>query len=822
MNRCALLALAALTAAGPATAGSLRLLPAEVPLAGPDARQQLLAIEEADGVATADRTSGARFESSDPKVAVVGTDGVVRAAADGEAVVTATSGGRRATARVRVTRFREAAARHDTFRNHVQPVLTRAGCNSGACHGALAGKGGLKLSLRGYDPVADHFALTRQAQARRVDREEPARSLLLLKATRTVPHGGGERFADDSPEYEVVRAWVAAGAAAPADADPRLDRLEVFPAAARLKPTDTLRVVVRAWYADGHAEDVTTLARFGSSEEQVATASEDGLVKVAGHGEAAITVVFGDRVAAMTVASPFPNALAPEAFADSPRLNFIDGHVLKKLQSLRLPPSPQCTDREFIRRAFLDAAGILPSPTEVERFVADPAADKRAKLIDALLARPEFTDYWAYKWSDVLLVSTRKLPGPAMWAFYRDVRQSVADNKPWDRFARDVLTARGGNLQNGGANYFVLHKDTSDLTETTAVTFLGTSITCARCHNHPLEKWTQDQYWAFANLFGRVGMKNGEQAGEVVVTSLPAGEVPHPRRGVAVAPAPLDGKPLPSDSPLDRRQYLADWLTAPDNPFFARALVNRVWKNFLGRGLVEAEDDLRATNPPTNPELLDALAADFIAHKFDVRHTIRMVMNSAAYQRSAKPLPQNAADDRFYSRYLIRRLPAEVILDAYSQVTAVPTPFTQVYTGVEGGTAATTNYPPGTRALQLPDSRVASRFLDSFGRPDRVVTCACERQQDASVGQALHLNNGQTLNDKLRAKDGRVEKWLAEKVGDEEAVRRAFALALGREPAAGELAKCKSALSGTEGTRREALEDLLWALLTSKEFLFNH
>ena len=340
----------------------------------------------------------------------------------------------------------------------------------------------------------------------------------------------------------------------------------MLPAAAVLKPKDTLQVLVRAWYSDGHSEDVTHWAKFNSSEDLVATVDADGKATVAGYGETAITVWYSNLVAANRIASPLPNAVDAKVFAAAPRNSFIDDLVLKKLESLHIPPSPSCDDAEFIRRAYLDAAGILPTPDETKKFLADPSPDKRAKLIDALLERPEFVDYWAHKWSDLLLISTRRLPQPAVWAFYQDVRQSVADDKPWDRFARDSLTASGSTLDNGAANYFVMHKDVSDLTEATAVTFMGMSITCCRCHNHPLEKWTQDQYWEFANLFSRVGLKNGDRPGEVFVQSLPAGEALHLRRGIAMPPTPLDGKPLPLDSPIDRRQYFADWLTAPDNP----------------------------------------------------------------------------------------------------------------------------------------------------------------------------------------------------------------------------------------------------------------
>lgn len=808
---------------GASPAPELRILPSTVTLTGPQATQRLLVVAEAGGHVVGDRTPQARFSSSRPDVAAVDKVGIVRAVGDGETTITATHDERKAAITVRVQKTKKPFTW--SFRNHVIPMLTRAGCNSGACHGALAGKGGMKLSLRGYDPTADHFVLTRQALGRRVDRAEPAHSLVLLKPTLAVPHGGGQRLVVDSPDYHLLADWIASAAPGPGADEPRIQRLEVLPAAATLKPKDTLQVIVRAWYSDGHSADVTRWAKFNSSEDMVAAVNPDGLATVAGHGEAAITVWYSNLVAANRITSPLPQAVAPKLFAEAPRHNFIDDHVLRKLESLRIPPSPPCTDAEFIRRVYLDTAGILPTPKEVQAFLADKMRDKRAKLIDALLERPETADYWAYKWSDMLLITTRRLPQPAVWSFYRFVRRSVADNKPWDQFAREIVTARGSTLRNGATNYFVLHKDVADLTEATAVTFMGMSVTCCRCHNHPLEKWTQDQYWGMANLFSRVALKNGDRPGEVHVQSQPSGDVPHPRRGVPMPPEPLDGKPLPLDSPLDRRHYFADWLTGADNPYFARALVNRVWRNYLGRGLVEAEDDLRQTNPPSNPELLDALALDFVKHKFDVRHLMRMILNSATYQRSSRPLPGNAADDRFYSHYLVRRLSAEVLLDAYAQVTGVPTAFTQLNTGGRDALTGYDGYPLGTRALQLPDSLVASPFLDAFGRPERAQTCSCERQQDSSVGQALHVNNGKTVNDKLRAKDSHVAKWVAEKVTDEEAVRRLYLLALGRKPSPKEEAHFKKLLAeaaASKSPRREALEDLFWGVLASKEFLFNH
>jgi hypothetical protein len=493
---------------------------------------------------------------------------------------------------------------------------------------------------------------------------------------------------------------------------------------------------------------------------------------------------------------------------------------------LRLPPSGPCTDAEFVRRAYLDTCGIVPPAGEAEKFVAESDPKKREKLIDRLLARPEFVDYWSYKWSDLLLVSSRKLQQPAMWAFYRKVRQSVADNEPWNRFARDVLTASGSTLADGGGNYFVLHKDVSELAEATSVTFLGVSVGCAKCHNHPLEKWTQDEYWAFANLFSRVGLKNGDRSGEVLIQSRRDGEALHLRRGVPMPPRPLDAPPLALDSPVDRRSHFADWLTAPDNPYFAKAIVNRVWRNYMGRGLVEAEDDLRVSNQPSNAELLDALAEDLVKGGYDMKRLMRSILNSAAYQRSSKPLPENAADDRYYSRYLPRRLPAEVILDAYSDITGVPTPFNEIKSAAGDSTTPVASYPSGTRAMQLPDSLLLSRFLEAFGRPERVATCSCERTADASVTQALHLNNGSTLNDKLRDKNSVVSKWQAAKATDGEIVDQLFIAALARRPTEEErktfLGILGEAAKAGPQSRREAIEDFVWAVLTGREFLFNH
>jgi hypothetical protein len=523
-------------------------------------------------------------------------------------------------------------------------------------------------------------------------------------------------------------------------------------------------------------------------------------------------------VARVTVTSPFEAKLDPKAFASAPRNNPIDEMNLAKLASLRIPPSPDAGDAAFLRRAYLDATGTLPTAEQVEAFLADRDPNRRARLVDRLLQGPEYVDYWAYKWSDMLLVSSRKLPGPSMWSFYRFVRESVAKDVPWDRFARSILTAQGSTLSNGAAAFYVLHRDPIDLSESASMAFLGLSLTCARCHNHPLEKWTQDQYYSFASLFARVAIKDGDTTGDEVVSNSREGEVMHPRRGVAMPPSPLDAPPIASDDPRDRRAAFADWLGRPDNPYFARAVVNRVWSNFFGRGLVDPEDDLRVSNPPSDEALLDWLVADFIAHRYDVKHLIRTIMNSAVYARSSVPVPGNESDAKFLSHYRVKRLPAEVLLDAISRVTEVPTPFA--------------GYPAGWRSLQLPDSQVASTFLDSFGRAARIATCSCERSAEPSMSQALHLANGTTINEKLRSDSSAAAGAVVGKADDPAVVDRLFLAALSRRPTAAErermIKSLKDAMAGIADpkaaatARRQAVEDLYWAVLTSREFLFNH
>lgn len=714
-----------------------------------------------------------------------------------------------------------------TFRNHVLPVLSKSGCNSGACHGALAGKGGFKLSLRGYDPASDYHAITKQARGRRVELADPGSSLLLTKPSGAVPHKGGIRFEVNSLDYKIISEWLSAGAPGPSDQDPLVVRLEISPAAAVLDTVKSQQMQVNAVYSNGKTEDVTKWVKYTSANETVAHVDDQGKVAVIGHGEGAITAWFSSKIVVARVTSPFPNTVAADAFAKAERRNFIDDLVLAQLQKLRLPPSPTAGDAEFLRRAYLDTIGTLPKSEEVRAFLDDKAEDKRDKVIESLLARPEFVDYWTYKWSDLLLINGQKLrPGPVK-AYYDWIHKQVADNVPWDDFARQLVTSQGSSLDNGATNFFALHQDPEEMAENTSQAFLGLSIGCAKCHNHPLEKWTNNQYYAFANLFARVRAKGwgGDfRSGDGVRTLYVAnkGDLIQPLTGRPQPPTPLDGKPLDFDATADRRIALASWMTSSENPYFSRAITNRVWANFFNVGIIEPVDDLRISNPASNEELLTAAAKFLVENKYDLKSLMRAILQSKTYQRSSLPLAENKDEKRFYSHYYPKRMMAEVLLDAISQVTDVPTAFTEI--GFPGNDKAKTDaYPKGTRAIQLADSAVASYFLKAFGRNSREITCECERSEEPSMVQVLHISNGDTINEKLKQADNRLGKLITGNQTNEQIIDEAYLLSLSRFPTADEKTRIMTVLAESpENARREVLEDVFWSILSSREFLFNH
>jgi len=704
-----------------------------------------------------------------------------------------------------------ASADDGLFRNQVQPILARYGCSSGACHGAAAGKNGFRLSLRGYDDEGDYRAITRHAQGRRITLTDPGSSLLLLKATNAVAHKGGKRFDVESREYKVLADWIATGAPGPGEKDARVERIEVLPARAVLKPGDRHTLTVKAYFSDGRVQDVTPWVKYTSADTTVSSVDENGVATITGHGEGSITAWYLSKIATATVTSPYANQIVPEVFAQAARRNFVDELILAKLKDLNLAPSPAADDATFLRRAFLDTIGVLPTPAEAQAFLADSATDKRDKVIESLLTRPEFIDYWTYKWSDLLLVNSKNLKAPATWAYSQWIRKHVAGNTPWDQVARELVTATGSTLENGAANFFVLHDDPTEMAENITVAFMGMSINCAKCHNHPMEKWTNDQYFAMANLFSRVRQKAtpGSGDGNMVIFSAASGELNQPLTGRPQMPRPLDGQAVSFEAAGDRREQVASWLVSPDNSYFARAIVNRVWKNYMGVGLVEMVDDMRKTNPASNEALLAALAEHLVKNGHDLKALMRTILQSQAYQRSSSPLKENAGDTRFYSRYYPKRLMAEVMLDALSSASLAPTTFK--------------DYPAGWRALQLHDAAIDSYFLKAFGRPERLLTCECERTDEPSMAQVLHIANGDTLNEKLRAKGNRIEKLIAAKASDEAIIDEAYLAGLSRLPSASEKASMLAVLKETKPQeKREAIEDLFWGILSSREFLFNH
>jgi hypothetical protein len=608
-----------------------------------------------------------------------------------------------------------------------------------------------------------------------------------------------------------------------------VESVEVLPERSLLKVGESQRLKVLAHYSDGRVVDVTEWSKFTSANEVVATVdAKTGEVRVIGHGEGAITAWFDSRIVLARVTVPFAYEVPAEVYGAAERRNFIDGLVLEQLEKLRLRPSPRSGDSDFIRRAFVDTIGVLPTADEVRHFLADDSPDKRERLIDALLARSEFVDYWTFRWADLLMISGRQLRPEAVKAYYGWLRQRVAENAPWDELARQLVTAKGSSFENGATNFFAVNQEPETMAENVSQTFMALSINCAKCHNHPLEKWTNDQYYAFANLFSRVrakGWGGDARDGDGLRTLYvePHGELLQPRTGKPQVPAPLDGEPLDPAATADRRVALAGWLTAADNPYFTRTIANRVWAAFFGMGLVEPVDDLRASNPASNEPLLAALADYLVANQFDLKRLMRVILMSETYQRSHETLAENAGDSRYFSRHYPRRMLAEVLHDAIADVTGVPAVFDQVMLQ-DGSVMKTDFYPPGTRAMQLYDSAVASYFLKTFGRNERDIACECERSVQPSMVQVMHLSNGDTINEKIQQPHSRVSELLRQTGDPGQLLEEVYLSCLARLPSASEKKAFGTMLQGATDpdSRRELVEDLFWALLTSREFLFQH
>jgi hypothetical protein len=794
------------------TPAQLLVEPASVSLVGPHSHRQLVVTGKyADG-SMRDLTALCEFSSEQAAVASVDATGYVSAKQNGATQLLIKAG--TLTTKIAVTVKDTDKAVPTSFRNDVIAAFNVGGCNSGACHGTPSGKGGFKLSLRGFDPEADFQQLTRDVLGRRTSRLDANTSLILLKGLGRVPHEGGQRFQPNSVSANTVHRWLSEGLQDDPAKLPSVTKVEVVPGSrVQNAPGRFQQLAVLATFSDGSTRDVTRLSVFTSSDTNVADVGVNGLVEFKGTGETAIQARY--LLELVTIRLTYLEPRKDFVWNNPKENNYIDKHVFAKLKMLSIVPSGLCTDDEFLRRAYLDVIGIMPTAEEVKKFLADKSPDKRAKLVDELLERPEFADFWTMKWSDVFRSSRKTIQVKGTHLFQNWLRTRIKEDVGFDRVVRDLLVAKGSSTANPAASYYRIARDAQNLAETTAQLFFGIRMQCAKCHNHPFERWTQDDYYSTAAWFARVRQKNdprdpsnipGQPGVEIVYTDR-SGEVTQPRTGKVIAPKFLGAEIPVIPAGKDRREIMADWVTGTKNPFFAKNVVNRVWYHLLGRGIVDPVDDFRDSNPSANDELLEALAKNFAENKFRFKPLIRDIVNSRTYQLSAKTTSTNKDDNKYFSRTMTKLLPAEVLLDAICQTTEMP----EKYAGM----------PAGTRAVQLPDGDANHPFLKTFGQPARELACECERESDSNLAQALQLINGPTVNDKLRAPNNRVGRLLTKKTTDREMLDELYMSTLSRTPTEEDV---KSALEylTKASDKRKAWEDIHWALLNTKEFLFRH
>lgn len=696
-----------------------------------------------------------------------------------------------------------------SFTNDILPVLSKLGCNSGSCHGKAIGQNGFKLSLFGFDSTFDYAALVHEGLGRRISPAAPDDSLMLLKATGAMPHGGGVRMTPDSESYRLLRRWIEQGVPSGRDDEPHDVKLEVTPAEQIVqgKSQQPLHVVVH--YSDGSTRDVTQVARFDTQHPDILTVSPDGLVQTTGRaGETSVMVRYQNCVATSRFVSLTEHAKPESAYAAFQPKNFVDELVLAKWRRLHIVPSADADDAEFLRRVFLDAMGTLPTPQEVRDFVADGAPDKRDTLIDRVLQREEHFDLWAHRVGDLLRNRVGDSNGKDNTiAFAKWIRQSLVENKPYDQFVREIITVTGKRSDHPQMDWYRWAITHENRVEDTAQAFLGLRVSCANCHNHPFEMVSQTDYWQFAAFFARLKSVTYGSVDELSLNEK--GELKHPRTEQLLTPKVFGGPEFAYVAGEDPRLKLAKWLTAADNPYFARAICNRVWGHYFGVGLVDPVDDMRATNPPSNPELLDSLARDFVAHKFDLKHLMKTILKSRVYALSSAPTDDNRADTRNYARYYSRRLQPHVLLDAISNATGVPQKFE--------------DYPEVKKAILLPNEKARSDFLEIFGRSERTTPCECETSLAPNLSQVLYLLNSDELQRKLSAKDGVLDELAKPEKPNAEVVEDLFLRTFSRRPRPDELQDAITQIESDKSpSRRTVLEDLLWTLLNSKEFLFNH
>jgi hypothetical protein len=787
---------------------SLSVDPGDVRLDSVWQRAQLVLTGHYPGNRVRDLTRSALYSSWTPEVAVISRDGVITPRRPGHTVIRARVGAAAIEVPVSVLGGTAAAV---SFVQDVVPTFTHAGCNSGACHGTPSGKNGFRLSLRGYDPASDYLQLTHDASSRRLDMLEPDASLLLMKPSTVLPHEGGRRLGHGGYLYELVRQWIGQGAPNDIAAAATVSSLEVLPASRSLEaPEAAQQLRVIAHFQDGCERDVTRLARFSVNDESVASVEPNGLVEKVARGEAAVAAEYmGSMATAQLIFLDHDSGIS---WRPPPENNYIDHYVFHKLAMLRVEPSPLAGDSEFLRRAYLDLTGELPPPKEVRRFLALRDPRKREQLIDALLESPEYVDWWAMKLTDRLGCNRRFVGQVGAYKYHEWIREAIADNMPEDEFARAVLTGRGGNYEHPPASFYRRLRDPAASGEEVAQLFLGVRLQCARCHNHPGERWTQDDYYGFAAFFARVRYKEGPYYRETYdkeesVYADRKGEMIHPRSGRVMLPKFLGGDIAAIGAREDRREVLARWLTSPKNPFFSKAAVNRIWYHLFGRGIVEPVDDMRSTNPASNEGLLGALAADFVEHNFDRKRLIRTIMCSRTYQLSSQTTPTNIDEEKYFAHARVRLLPAEAMLNAVCEASGSEEKFP--------------GFPLGTSASALPDGEFKHPFLEAFGRPARAMSCECERGSDTNLCQALQLVGGRVVEDKIHNSSGRVARLLASGRPAGDVVEELFLATLSRYPTQLERKYLVGRL-GHAKDRRRAVEDVLWALINHQEFIFQH
>jgi hypothetical protein len=800
----------------PVPLAGLEIAPAEARLHGSTSQVQLVVTGRGTDGQDHDLTHdpSTTYASLDPAVATIDRAGLIRPSGDGSTRILVRSG--TLLASIAVTAQETADQSPVWFAADVVPILTRLGCNGGMCHGKAGGQNGFRLSLLGFDPVLDHDSLTRDARGRRVFPAAPAASLMLLKPTAAIAHGGGRRLVEGSPEYWTIARWIGQGSRSRPEAEPRLERIAIAPQRRLVAAGQTQQLRVVAHYRDRPPADVTRLALYESNRTDLASVDGDGRVRASGAvGEAPIVARFGGQVAVARLL--IPGAGAPLTWEPPPSENLIDGFVFAKLRDLHLAPAATCTDSEFTRRTALDICGVLPDPEEVAELEASVRADKRALWVERLLERPEYADLFAMKWSAILRNqrSFGSLSQPGTFAFHDWIRQALADNLPYDRFVAAIVAASGDVRFHPPVVWYRQVKSLEEQVDDTAQLFLGIRLQCARCHHHPSERWGPDDYYGFAALFSRIGRKPGPDLDPITPSLylLTEGLAENPDTHRRYHPRLPGGEPLTGlGSRDDPRQALVAWMRDRRNPYFAPALVNRYWKHFFGRGLVEPEDDLRVSNPATHPELLQALADDFIDHGFDLKRLVRTIATSRAYDRSSlPPAGASGADSAAqFGRFAPRRLPAEVLLDAIGTVTGVR----EAFAGL----------PRSLRATQLPDEGFVSGFLEVFGRPRRESVCECERKVEANLAQSLLLLSSADIEQKLAARSGRIDGWLAEALTDAARIDELYRIGLARRPTEEEARVCLDHLAHcrARGRLRQGYEDLVWALINTKEFLFNH